>query len=97
MIAATATFAVLKRHRSIDSLQVVAILINLADIRAHHPSEPPWPTYAQAVDIAAERARVGQERIGLLRRFGMAPFVTVHQRIVFDSAEELDALVAAMA
>ena len=97
MIAATATFAVLKRQTSPELIQVVTLLTDLADIQPHDATAPALPTYAEAVRIATERGLARDPRIGFLKKFGVAEFVPVSERIVFLSAEELDALAAAMA
>lgn len=97
MIAATATFAVLKRQTSPVSIQVVTMLTDLADIRPHDAVAPALPTYAEAVRIATDRGLARDPRIGFLKQFGVAEFVPVCERIVFASPEELDALAAAMA
>lgn len=96
MIAATATFAVLKRQTSPASIQVVTMLTDLADIRPHDVTAPALPTYAEAVRIATERGLARDPRIGFLKQFGVAEFVPVSERIAFLSPEELDALAAAM-
>jgi hypothetical protein len=96
MIAATATFAVLKLQTSAASIQVVTMLTDLADIRRHDAAAPALPTYVEAVRIATERGLARDPRIGFLRRYGVAEFVPVCERIVFASPEELDALAAAM-
>jgi hypothetical protein len=96
MIAATATFAVLRRQTSPASIQVLTILTNLADIEPHDAIAPALPTYDEAVRIATERGLTGQPRIGFLKQFGVAQFVPISERLVFDSAEELDTLAAAM-
>jgi hypothetical protein len=44
-----------------------------------------------------ERGLARTPRIGFLKQFGVAEFVPVCERVVLDSAEELDALAAAMA
>ena len=96
MIAATATFAVLKRQSSdLATVQVVTILTDLADIRPHDAIAPALPTYEEAVRIATERGLARQPRIGFLKHFGVAEFVPVCERIVCESAEELDSLTAA--
>jgi hypothetical protein len=96
MIAATATFAVLKRQSSPSTVQVVTILTDLADIRPHDVIAPALPTYEEAVRIATERGLARQPRIGFLEQFGVAEFVPVCERIVCNSAEELDCIAAAM-
>ena len=96
MIAATATFAVLKRQSSPATIQVVTILTNLADIRPHDAIAPALPTYEEAVRIATERGLARQPRIGFLKQFGVAEFVPVCERIVCHSTDELDSLAAAM-
>lgn len=97
MIAATGIFAVLKQQTPCGSTLVITILVDLSDIAAADGSAFILPTYDQAVRIVTQRGRSEQTRVGLLRRFGMQEFATLHQRIVFESAEELDALIAAMA
>ena len=97
MIAATATFAVLKRQPSPTTIQVVTILIGLADIRPHDATAPALPTYAEAVHIATERGLAREPRIGFLKQFGVAEFVPVSEQIVCVSSEELECLAAAMA
>ena len=97
MIAATATFAVLNRQTSPELILVVTLLTDLADIRPHDATELALPTYAEAVRIAAERGLARDPRIGFLKKFGVAEFVPVSERIVFLSAEEIEALAAAMA
>jgi hypothetical protein len=97
MIAATATFAVLKRQPSPATVQVITILTNLAEILPHDVTAPALPNYEEAVHIATERGRTRQPQIGFLKRFGVTEFVPVCERFVCHSAEELDSLVAAMA
>ncbi len=96
MIAATATFAVLKRQTSPATVQVITILTDLADIRPHDAIAPALPTYEEAVRIATERGLAREPRIGFLKQFGVAEFVPVCERIVWGTAEELDSLAAAM-
>ena len=97
MIAATATFAVLKRQPSPTTIQVVTILTGLAEVRSHDANSPALPTYAEAVRIATERSLARKPQIGFLKQFGVAEFVPVCERMVCNSAEEFDALAAAMA
>jgi hypothetical protein len=97
MIAATATFAVLKRHPSPTTIQVVTILTGLADIRPHDAIAPALPTYDEAVRIVTERGLAREPRIGFLKQFGVAEFVPVSERIVCGTEEELDSLAAAVA
>ena len=97
MIAATATFAVLKRQPSPTTIQVVTILTGLADVQPHDATAPALPTYAEAVHIATERGLAREPRIGFLKQFGVAEFVPVSERIACDSPEDLEALAAAMA
>ena len=96
MIAATTTFAVLKRQPSPTTIQVVTILTGLAEIRPHDASAPALPTYCEAVRIATDRGLVREPRIGFLKPCGVAEFVPVCERVVRNSAEELDALAAAI-
>jgi hypothetical protein len=96
MIAATATFAVLKRQPSPTTVQVVTILTGLANAEQHDATAPALPTYAEAVRIATERGLAREPRIGFLKQFGVAEFVPVSERIVCDSSDELEALTAAM-
>lgn len=96
MIAATATFAVLKRQPSPTTVQVVTILTGLAEVQPHDAAAPALPTYAEAVRIATERGLSREPRIGFLKQFGVAEFVPVCERIVCNSADELDALASAM-
>jgi hypothetical protein len=96
MIAATATFAVLKRQSSPTTIQVVTILTGLADIRPHDAAAPALPTYDEAVRIATERGLAREPRIGFLRQFGVTEFVSVCERLVCVSSKELDALAAAV-
>jgi hypothetical protein len=97
MIAATATFAVIKRHPSPDTVHIITILTGLADIRPHDAVAPALPTYEEAVHIATERGLTRQPQIGFLKRIGAAEFVPVSERFVCHCGEELDALAAAMA
>jgi hypothetical protein len=97
MIAATATFAVLKQQTISGSTLAITILIDLDDIRLPDGTAFLLPSYGEAARIATQRGLVEEMRLGLLRRFGVSEFATVHQRIIFSSAEELDALIAAMA
>ena len=46
--------------------------------------------------IVNERGLARTPRIGFLKQFGVAEYVPVSERVVLDSAEELDALAAAM-
>lgn len=96
MIAATATFAVLKRQPSPTTIQLITILTGLADIRPHDATAPALPTYAEAVRIATDRGLAREVRIGFLKQFGVAEFVPVSERIVCESSEELEFLAAAM-
>lgn len=96
MIAATATFAVFKRQSTPTTIQVVTILTDLSGIRPHDATAPALPTYAEAVRIATERGLTREPQIGFLKQFGVAEFVAVCERIVCESAEELDALAAAI-
>ena len=96
MISATATFAVLKEQTSAGVLRVMTVLTDLADIRPYDATAPELPTYAEAVAIVTERGLVRAPRIGFLKQFGVAEYVPVSERVVLDSAEELDALAAAM-
>jgi hypothetical protein len=57
---------------------------------------PALPTYDEAVCIATERGLSREARIGFLKQFGVAEYVPVSERVVLDSAEELDSLAAAM-
>jgi hypothetical protein len=97
MISAAATFAVFKRQTSLATVQVITILTDLADIRPHDAIAPALPTYEEAVRIATERGLARERRIGFLKQFGIAEFVPVCERIVWDSADELNSLAAAMA
>lgn len=97
MIAATATFAVFKRQTSPGEVRVITILTDLADIRPHDAIAPALPTYDEAVRIATERGLSREPQIGFLKQCGVAAFVAVSERIVCNSADELDALAAAMA
>jgi hypothetical protein len=96
MISATATFAVLKEQTSAGVLRVMTVLTDLADIRPYDATAPELPTYAEAVAIVTERGLARAPRIGFLKQFGVAEYVPVSERVVLDSAEELDALAAAM-
>jgi hypothetical protein len=96
MSSVTATFAVLKNQNSPVSMQVVTILTDLADIRPYDVLSPALPTYAEAVRIATERGLSRDPRIGYLKKFGIAEYVPVCERIVLGCAEELDSLVGAM-
>ena len=92
MIAATATFAVLKRQPSPTTVQIVTILTGLADVQPHDATAPALPTYDEAVCIATERGLAREPRIGFLKQFGVAEFVAVCERIVCNSSDELNAL-----
>ena len=96
MICATATFAVLKEQTSAGVLRVMTLLTDLADIKPYDGTAPELPTYAEAVAIVTERGLARTPRIGFLKQFGVAEYVPVSERVVLDSAEELDALAAAM-
>lgn len=96
MIAATVTFAILKRQPSPSTIQMITILTDVTDIRPLHVVVPQLPTYAEAVRIATERGLTRQPRLGFLKQFGFMEFVPVSERIVCHSAEELDALAAAI-
>ncbi len=96
MISATATFAVFKHEPSIGIVRVLTVLTDLADIRPYDATAPALPTYAEAVRIATERGLAREPRIGFLKQFGVAEYVPVCERVVLNSAEELDALAAAM-
>jgi hypothetical protein len=97
MIAVTAIFAVIKRESPHGILQVVTMLTDLTDIRPYDAMAPALPTYAEAVRIATERGLCRTPRIGFLKQFGVAEFVPVCERVVLDSAEEVDALATSMA
>ena len=96
MIAATATFAVLKRQPSPTTVQVVTILTGLADVQPHDATAPALPTYAEAVRIATERGLAREPRIGFLKQCGVAEFVPVSERMACETSEELESLTAAM-
>ena len=96
MISATATFVVLKHESSAGVLRVMTMLTDLTDIRPYDAIAPELPTYAEAVAIVTERGLARTARIGFLKQFGVAEYVPVSERVVLDSAEELDALAAAM-
>jgi hypothetical protein len=96
MISAIATFAVFKHEPSIGFVRVLTVLTDLADIRPYEATAPALPTYAEAVRIATERGLAREPRIGFLKKFGIAEYVPVCERIVFSSAEELDGLATAM-
>jgi hypothetical protein len=96
MISATATFAVLKDQTSVGVLRVMTLLTDLADIQLYDATAPELPTYAEAVAIVTERGLARTPRIGFLKQFGVTEYVPVSERVLFDSAEELDALAAAM-
>ena len=96
MISATATFAVLKEQTSAGVLRVMTLLTDLADIKPYDGTAPELPTYAEAVTILNERGLARTPRIGFLKQFGVAEYVPVSERVVLDSAEELDSLAAAM-
>ena len=80
MIAVTATFAVLKRQPSPPTMQVITILTGLADIRPHVAFAPALSTYEEAMRIATERGLAREARIGFLKKFGVAEFVSVGER-----------------
>lgn len=90
------TFAVLKHEPSAGIVRVLTVLTDLADIRPYEATAPALPTYAEAVRIATERGLAREPRIGFLKQFGVAEYVPVCERVVLSSAEELDALAAAM-
>ena len=96
MIAATATFAVLKRETSPKVVQVVTILTDLADIQPCDVTLPPLLTYTEAVHVATERGMNRDPRIGFLRGLGLARFVAITERIAFSTEDELDAMVTAI-
>ena len=95
MICATATFAVLK-HQSAGVLRILTVLTDLTDVRPYDVTSPALPTYTEAVAIVTERGLARTPRIGFLKKLGVAEYVPVSERVVLDSAEELDALAAAM-
>jgi len=96
MIAATATFAVMKHQPLPDVVQVLTILIGLTDSGPYDALAPMLPTYEEAVRIVTERGLARQPRIEFLKQIGIAEYVPVCERVVFSSADELDALSAAM-
>jgi hypothetical protein len=96
MISATATFAVFKHEPSIGFVRVLTVLTDLADIRPYDATAPALPTYEEAVRIVTERGLTREPRIGFLKKFGIAEYVPVCERIVFSSAEELNGLATAM-
>jgi hypothetical protein len=96
MISATATFVVLKHEPSAGVVRVMTVLTDLTDIRPYDATAPALPTYSEAVTIATERGLARTPRIGFLKQFGVAEYVPVCERIVLNSASELDALAAAM-
>ena len=96
MIAAIATFAVVKGQPSPTTIQVVTILTGLADVQPHDATAPALPTYAEAVRIATERGLARELRVGFLKQFGVAEFGPMCKRIVCNSAGELDALATAI-
>jgi hypothetical protein len=85
MIAVTATFAVFRLQPSPTTIQVITILTDLADIRPHDEIAPALPTYNEAVRIATERGLARKPRIGFLKKYGVAEFVPVCERLVFVS------------
>jgi hypothetical protein len=97
MIAATATFAVFKRQTSPEEVRLLTILTDLADLGPHDASATALPTYDEAVRIATECGLSREPRIGFLKQCGVAEFVAVSERIVFNSADELDLLATAIA
>jgi hypothetical protein len=97
MIAAIATFAVLKRQPTPATVQIVTILIGLADVRPYDAISPALPNYEEAVHIATERGLCRQPRIGILKQLGVLEFVTVSERMVCNTSGELESLTAAMA
>ncbi len=96
MIAATAIFALIKQESSYGAVQVVTMLTDLTDIRPHDATAPALPTYTEAVRIATDRGLCRTPRIGFLKQLGVAEFVPVCERVVFNSAEEIDALATSM-
>ncbi len=96
MISAIATFAVFKHEPSAGFVRVLTVLTDLADIRPYDATDPALPTYAEAVRIVTDRGLAREPRIGFLKQFGVAEYVPVCERVVLSSAEELDALAAAM-
>jgi hypothetical protein len=97
MMAATATFAVLKKQPSPGETRVLTMLTGLSDIQPYDNSAPALPTYDEAVRIVTDRGLARQPRIGFLKHLGIAEFVRVSERVVWESAEELQSLAAAMA
>ena len=96
MISATATFVVLKHQPSASVMRVLTVLTDLTDIQPYDATSPALPTYSEAVAIATERGMARTPRIGFLKKFGVAEYVPVCERVVLNSADELDALAAAM-
>jgi hypothetical protein len=96
MIAVTATFAVMKRESAEGVLQIVTMLTDLTDIRPHDVREPELPTFSEALRIATDRGLSRTPRVGFLKRFGVVEFVPVCERVIVDSAEEVDALATSM-
>ena len=72
------------------------MLTDLSDIRPYDVTAPALPTYAEAVRIATDRGLCRTPLIGFLKQIGAAEFVPVCERVVLDSAEEVDALATSM-
>jgi hypothetical protein len=96
MISATATFAVFKHEPSIGTVRTLTILTDLTQVQPYDATAPALPTYAEAVRIATERGLAREPRIGFIKQFGVAEFVSVAERLVLNSVEEFDALATAM-
>lgn len=97
MIAVTATFVVITSRPMPTHWRIMTILTDLTGIERYDATAPALPTYDEAVAIATARGLSREPRIGFLKNFGVAEYVPVCERVVLASADELDALAAAMA
>ena len=96
MISATATFAVLKHEPSPGIVRVLTVLTDLADIRPYDATAPALPTYAEAVRIVTERGLARSRASDSSSSSASPNSFPSASAVVLDSAEELDALAAAM-
>lgn len=96
MIAATATFIVIKTQPTPISWRILTVLTDLTEIERDDATASGLPTYDEAVRIATARGVSRQPRLGFLKRFGVTEYVPVCERVFLASVDELDALAAAI-
>ena len=96
MIAADATFIVTWCRVGPDALRVTTVLTDLTRIERHDPDAPALSTYDEAVRTVTLRGLSRPPRLGHVKGLGVVEYVSVSERVVFDSADVLDAVAEAM-